>query len=197
MYGVPVEFGVITPLPTLGGTNSTFGGINNKGEAVGIAENSQRDPECPAEMALNGTGPQVLDFEAVVWGPGKNQIRQLSPLPGDTVGIACGINDIGQVVGFPAGAETPYFPGSPPGRTPCSGKATAPSMISATWAAQRIRRCWRWEMALWRSITAVRWLVSRPCPATQPSTPSCGPKRKGIQDLGVLPGDLVGAGLGH
>ena len=91
--------GVMTPLPTLGGNNATVGVINNRGEIPGVAENAVIDPECPAGVALGGTGPQLLDFEAVIWGPGPNDIRQLHPLPGDTVGIALGVNDSGQVVG--------------------------------------------------------------------------------------------------
>src|SRR5207248_9739001 len=75
---------VMTPLHLLGGVNGTVGDvINNRGEAPGIAENSTRDPECPLTPALNGTGPQVLDFEAVIWGPKPGQIRELPPLPGD------------------------------------------------------------------------------------------------------------------
>src|SRR6202030_1228052 len=80
------DFGLTTPLPTLGGTNSTWGGINKLGEVAGIAENGQRDRSCRPGVAVNGTGPQVLDFEAVVWGPSPGQIRALPPLPGDTVG---------------------------------------------------------------------------------------------------------------
>src|SRR5208283_2105542 len=49
--------------------------------------------------AINGTGPQVLDFEPVIWGPKPGQIRQLELLPGDTVGMALGLNDLGQAVG--------------------------------------------------------------------------------------------------
>ena len=50
-------------------------------------------------MAPNGTGPQVLDYEGVVWGPRPGQMRKLKPLPGDTVSIATWINDNGQAVG--------------------------------------------------------------------------------------------------
>src|SRR5262249_4731840 len=92
--------GVLTQLPNhLGGTNSKFGGINERGEVVGYAENTMRDPECLA-TAPNGTGPQVLDYKPVIWGPRPGQFRQLNPLPGDSVGIALGINDYGQVVGI-------------------------------------------------------------------------------------------------
>jgi probable HAF family extracellular repeat protein len=91
--------GVTTALPTLGGTNASVGHINNVGELAGYAENSVRDATCPAGMAVTGTGPQVLDFEPVIWGPQPGQIRQLGLLAGDTVGIAMWNNDLGQAVG--------------------------------------------------------------------------------------------------
>jgi probable HAF family extracellular repeat protein len=50
-------------------------------------------------VSVSGTGPQVLNFQAVVWGPAAGQIRTLGPLAGDTVGMAVGINDKGQAVG--------------------------------------------------------------------------------------------------
>lgn len=82
---------VMTALPTLGGNNSQVFGMNNSGQVVGTAETSTQDPTC--------TAPQVLDFEAVVWGPHGKQIQQLPPLAGDPVGVAVAINDSGEVVG--------------------------------------------------------------------------------------------------
>jgi probable HAF family extracellular repeat protein len=85
--------GVMTPLPTLGGTHGFATGSNNRGEVVGWAENTVHDPTCEA--------PQVLQFRAVVWGPRDDQIRELPPLPGgDTVTAATAVNDRGQVVGI-------------------------------------------------------------------------------------------------
>ena len=82
----------MTALPTLGGNNGfAFGGVNNRGQIAGFAENSAQDPACPS--------PQVLDFEAVVWGPRSGQIQELPPYAGDTVGVAQEINDHGQAVG--------------------------------------------------------------------------------------------------
>jgi probable HAF family extracellular repeat protein len=84
--------GTMTALPTLGGNNGfAFGGVNNRGQIVGFAENRTQDPACPS--------PQVLDFEAVVWGPAPGQIQELPPYSGDTVGIAAEMNDHGQAVG--------------------------------------------------------------------------------------------------
>jgi probable HAF family extracellular repeat protein len=83
--------GVMNPLPTLGGNNAMAFLANNRGQVIGVAENGTHDPSCPL--------PQVLDYEAVVWGPNQGQVQELPPLPGDTVGFALGINDRGQIVG--------------------------------------------------------------------------------------------------
>jgi probable HAF family extracellular repeat protein len=83
--------GVMTPLPTLGGNNAMALISNNRGQIIGVAETGMHDAACPS--------PQVLDFEAVLWGPGKDEVHGLPPLPGDTVGFALGINERGQVVG--------------------------------------------------------------------------------------------------
>jgi probable HAF family extracellular repeat protein len=84
--------GVMTPLPTLGGTNGFAAGSNNAGQIVGWAENSTHDPTCVA--------PQVLQFRPVVWGPNPQRIRELPLLPDDTSGAATAINDRGQIVGI-------------------------------------------------------------------------------------------------
>jgi probable HAF family extracellular repeat protein len=89
------EDGVMTRLPTLGGTHGFATGTNNLGQTVGWAENNVHDPTC--------VEPQELQFRAVVWGPGDDpQVRQLRPLPGsgDTVTAATALNDFGQVVGI-------------------------------------------------------------------------------------------------
>jgi len=105
------EDGTITALQLLGGNNGTVGVINNRGEVAGIAETDIRDAQCPSGVAVNGTGPQVLDFEAVVWGPRRGQVRMLTPLPGDSVGIALGMNDKGQVVGASGSCANTVLPG--------------------------------------------------------------------------------------
>jgi probable HAF family extracellular repeat protein len=81
----------MTALPTLGGNNSVAFTLNDRSQIVGAAENSTQDSSCPS--------PQVLDFEAVIWGPKPSEIRRLRPLPGDTVGFALGVNNRGQAVG--------------------------------------------------------------------------------------------------
>lgn len=97
--------GVMAELPPIGGNNSEAFGVNNRGQAVGIAETAIQDPSCVA--------PQVLDFEAVIWGPKTGQIRKLPVFPGDSVAAAIAINDEGQVVGLSGicGVPTSYAGG--------------------------------------------------------------------------------------
>jgi len=91
--------GVMTALPTLGGNNSEAFGVNNLGQVVGMAETATQDPSC--------VPPQVLDFEAVIWGPKPGHIDRLPVLPGDAVAAALAINDKGQVVGISGACVVP------------------------------------------------------------------------------------------
>ncbi len=85
--------GHMRELPTLGGDNGFATGTNNFGQTVGWAENTVHDPTC--------TQPgQVLQFRAVLWGPGRNQQRELLPFGDDSTSAATAINDNGQVVGI-------------------------------------------------------------------------------------------------
>jgi len=86
------QWGTMTSLPTLGGNNGFATAINDHGQAVGWAENTVHDPTC--------VPPQVLQFEAVVYGPAPGQIKPLPPYPGDLDGAATGINNQGQIIGI-------------------------------------------------------------------------------------------------
>lgn len=90
--GFKWQVGRMTPLPTLGGNNGFATAVNDRGQIVGWAENSVHDPTC--------VPPQVLQFEAVIWGPGDNQIQQLTPYGSDPDSAATGINNRGQAVGI-------------------------------------------------------------------------------------------------
>lgn len=83
--------GVMTALPTLGGSNAFAAGVNNLGQVVGWAENTTHDPTC--------TPPQVRQFKAVIWEP-NGQIVQLPSYRGEPDQAAVAINDNGQVVGI-------------------------------------------------------------------------------------------------
>jgi probable HAF family extracellular repeat protein len=90
--------GVMTPLPTLGGDNSwANGGLNNRGQVAGLAENTTPDPTCPP--------PNVLQSKPVIWEEGK--IRELPTVSGDPDGTAFAINDNGEAVGASSNCTTP------------------------------------------------------------------------------------------
>ena len=90
--GFKWQFGRMSSLPTLGGNNGFATAVNDQGQIVGWAENSVHDPTCVL--------PQVLQFKAVVWGPGDHQMQQLAPYSGDPDSAATGINNGGEVVGI-------------------------------------------------------------------------------------------------
>jgi probable HAF family extracellular repeat protein len=83
--------GVMTALPTLGGTNGYAAGVNQLGDVVGWAENTVHDSTC--------VPPQVLQFEAVLWRSG-GAVQELPPYPGDQDGAATAINSGGDAVGI-------------------------------------------------------------------------------------------------
>jgi uncharacterized membrane protein len=95
------QYGVMTRLPTLGGANGVANMINNRGEAVGYAENNTQDPGCP-----------VHQFEPVVWENGT--IRKLPTHTGDAYGVAAQINDNGQVAGASGACGPPALRQSGP-----------------------------------------------------------------------------------
>lgn len=90
--GFAWQDGVMSALPTLGGYDGYAAGVNNKGQVVGWAETALHDSTC--------TSPQVLQFEAAIWGPKINQVTALKPLSPDPDSAATAINDHGQVVGI-------------------------------------------------------------------------------------------------
>ena len=104
--------GVMRALPTLGGNNAQAVAVNDRGQIAGFAENSTQDPKCVA--------PQVLDIEAVVWGPKPGEIHTLPPLAGDISAWAIGINDRGQITGVSGDCVSPNF-NAPGATTPQHG----------------------------------------------------------------------------
>jgi len=94
--------GKMIELPTLGGNNGQATAVNNRGQVVGYAENSAQDPNCVA--------PQVLDYEAVIWGPKLDEKHKLPPLAGDAVSQVLAINDRGQAIGGSGICQSPAPP---------------------------------------------------------------------------------------
>ena len=91
--GFAWQGGVMSPLPPLpGGLDSYASAVNNRGQVAGWAENGIHDSTCHL--------PQVLQFEAVIWGPKLGELTQLPPLSPDPDSAATAINDKGQVIGI-------------------------------------------------------------------------------------------------
>ena len=102
--------GALKGLPNLkGGRNGQAYWINKHGQLAGFTETGVLDSTCASSVPF-----QALQFEAVIWGPQGN-VRELKPLPGDTVGFAFGINDKGQVVGASGVCSNTSLPPANPG----------------------------------------------------------------------------------
>jgi probable HAF family extracellular repeat protein len=185
--------GVLTPLPTLGGNNATVGPINSRGEIAGVAENSTRDPQCPPGLSPSGTGPQILDYEAVIWGPGQGEIRELHPLSGDTVGLAVWINDNGQAVGASGTCANSSLP----------PLAFGPHAVlwDKDGSAHDLGNLGSTKLNMALSINNQGQVVGLSS-LTPESSPFFGThaflwtRTEGMRDLGTLPGDVVSVGSG-
>jgi probable HAF family extracellular repeat protein len=93
------QHGVMTPLPTLGGNNGQALEVNNRGQVVGIAENTTPDATCI------GT-PQTPQFEPLIWQ--KGEVRALPTFSSDPDGVANAINDKGDAVGQTGDCTNPF-----------------------------------------------------------------------------------------
>ena len=91
--------GLMTPLTTLGGNNSSAADINNRGEIVGSAENNTLDATClpPSQSPPLCGVSQCLQNLPVFWKNGE--IHELPTVFGDPDGAGQAINDHGQIVG--------------------------------------------------------------------------------------------------
>jgi probable HAF family extracellular repeat protein len=88
------QFLHMSALSTLGGNNGQASGINNRGEIAGFAENGAVDSSCPPGTTNNRIALPVS------WANGNAQAHALPTLNNDPDGLAFGINDQGQVVGY-------------------------------------------------------------------------------------------------
>ena len=84
--------GYMSALPTVGGNNGQASAINNRGQVAGYAENGVADSTCPP-----GTENFMVDLP-VLWTKGKAQA--LPTVDGEPDGVAFGINNQGQAVGY-------------------------------------------------------------------------------------------------
>lgn len=95
--------------PLQGGNNTSAFWENDLGETVGVSETSKNDPTC----SILRPGQQFQN-EAVKWGPGGHILQTLTPLPGDEVSFAFGINNVGQSVGASGPCSRVGLPGNNP-----------------------------------------------------------------------------------
>lgn len=161
--------------PFTGGQNSQAYGLNDRGQVVGFAENGAADPTCAASY-------QIQRFAGAIWDGAQGPVS-LSPLAGDTVSFAFGINDGGQAVG---------------GSGQCSDTTLPPNNPGAPHAV------------LWESDGTVKDLGNLGGPTNLASAINnrgdvdgaaqlpdgslhafLWTKESGMQDLGALPGDFV------
>jgi probable HAF family extracellular repeat protein len=177
------EDGSMQALPTLGGNNGFATGSNDVGQVVGWAENTVHDPTCVGRH-------QVLQFRAVIWGPGQDQIEELPPLPGDTVSAATALNDRGEVVGisgicdqavgrFSAIHDVLWDHGVPTNIGDLGGVA------------------WNTPMSINQAGDVVGFSnVSAAAAGAFDAQAFLWTRRDGIQPLGTLPGDVYSEALG-
>jgi probable HAF family extracellular repeat protein len=84
--------GHMYPLPTVGGNNGQASAVNNFGQVAGYAENGAVDSTCPTGFTNNRVDLPVM------WTKGIAQ--PLATIGTDKDGVAFGINNQGQAVGF-------------------------------------------------------------------------------------------------
>ena len=84
--------GIMSALPTVGGNNGQASAINNSGQIAGYAENGIADSTCP-----QGIENFMVDLP-VMWD--KGIAMALPTVGGDPDGVAFGINNRGQAVGY-------------------------------------------------------------------------------------------------
>jgi probable HAF family extracellular repeat protein len=157
--------GAMMALPSLGGNNSQAYWVNNQGRVVGFAENRNEEAEGRCATAF-----QRFDFEAVIWEP-NGDVRELPPLPGDTVGFAWGINDRGQAVGSSGLCANTSLPPLPPNGAHAVlwERDGSPTDLGNLGARLTL---------LAASITEVTWSGHRNHLKTATFTPFCGPRRQ-------------------
>ena len=177
------ENGVMTALPTFGGTHGFATGVNSRGQVVGWAETDVEDDTC--------NEPQVLQFRAALWEPRTGTMRELSPLPGDSTSAATAINERGQVVGISGECDVAV------------GQRSARQSVlwESNGAVVEIGNLggdfWHTPMAINDSGIVVGFSNPAAVPGTtfQP-LPFVWSRQRGIAPLELLPGDVWGQAFG-
>jgi probable HAF family extracellular repeat protein len=134
--------------------------------------------------------PQIYQFRAALWGPGKNEMRQLPPLGNDRTSAATAINNKGQVVGISGACGTAV------------GGVSAEHAVM--WDKGRTiflgtlgGVAWNTPMALNERGDVVGFSnVSEADGAAFNAQAFRWTRGRGIENLGVLPGDSLSQALG-
>jgi probable HAF family extracellular repeat protein len=173
--GVVWEWGEIRPLPLLEGGNNSFAtAVNNRGEVTGWSENGVVDPECDPEST------QVLQFRPVIWGPGRDQIREMPLFGDDTSGTVNAINDRGQAVGISGACDQAV------------GRHSAKHAV--LWENGTVKDIGNLGGPWWNTPTAINQrgdvvgFLGHPDDPDGPLQAFLWTKSGGMQPLGVLPG---------
>lgn len=181
--GFAWQGGAMRALPTLGGHNGFATGANNRRQIAGWTENAVRDPTCVAPY-------QVLQFRPVLWGPRRNELRELPLLAGDSSGAATALNDRGQAVGISGICDRAV------------GRYTAAHAV--LWEAGNVTDignlggvAWNTPMAINEHGEAVGFsnISAAAGGAFQPHAFHWS-REAGLRDLGTLPGDAYSQALG-
>ena len=170
------ERGQMRGLPTLGGTHGFGTGVNNRGQAVGWAENTTVDATCVA--------PQKLQFRPVLWELRRGDtIHELPLFPGDSSGAATGINNRGHVIGISGICDQAV------------GRHTAKHAI--LWDGANVIDLGNLGAPWWNTPTAINERGDIVGFAGDPAFPEgdylhafIWTKRDGIKPLGALPGHI-------
>jgi probable HAF family extracellular repeat protein len=172
----------MTELPTLGGDNGYAAGMNDLGQIAGWAETTFHDPTC--------NPPQVLQFEAVVYGPGPGEIHPLPPYPGDPDGSATAVNDKGQIVGISGLCSNAV--GGLSAKHALLWENGVPTDIGSLGG-----QAWNTPTAINQQGDVVGF---SDLPNDDPAHPNyhafLWTRKTGIRDLGTLPGDVRSQALG-
>jgi probable HAF family extracellular repeat protein len=180
--GVVWEEGKIRALPTFGGDNGFATGANNRRQVVGWAENTTEDSSC--------VKPQILQFRAALWGPGKDEMRELPPLGTDRTSAATAINEKGQVVGISGACGTAV-----------GGVSAAHAVMWDEGKTIHLGNlggvAWNTPMALNERGEVVGFSnVSAADGSAFNAQAFRWTRGRGIENLGVLPGDSLSQALG-
>ena len=165
-------------LPTLGGTNGFATGTNNLAQTVGWAETAVHDSSCIL--------PQVLQFLPALWGPGREQVRALPLVSGDTSGAATAINDRGQIVGISGACG--FAVGGPTGSHAVIWNDGVATVIANPNGAPY----WNTPMMINERGDVVGFMGFPGDPGGNFTPPFLWTRHNGVTFLPLLPGDIAG-----